>query len=374
MLYGEETVKKQQDVVSILAETDASVSEEWFPDKNKSLKRTVPLILLGLLIFVVYLYFFVDIPEMLETIQQIDVFYFSLAIVVVLLNMLAYSLTWQYLLRPLSIKVSFMKTMLITWVGTFVEFFVPSESIGEDVSKSYFMIKESGENAGKVVASVLGQRIMSMLVTLVILIICTFSLFTLQIEIPTVVSFLIALISVGIAVPLVFILLLCKKEHMSHKLIDLLIRFGVFISRGRLNLESLKSRAKNSLESFHQSVNILGENPRSLVLPMFFAFSSYFLSVLVSYLVFVSLGYTVSFLMLTIVYSLSRSLQSVPTMLPGEVGFIEIVMTSLYIALLGSQATVVSAAATVLSRILWVWLRLLLGFIALQWILRRGLL
>ena len=192
--------------MSILAETDASVSEEWFPDKNKSLKRTVPLILLGLLIFVAYLYFFVDIPEMLETIQQIDVFYFSLAIVVVLLNMLAYSLTWQYLLQPLSIKVSFMKTMLITWVGTFVEFFVPSESIGEDVSKSYFMTKESGENAGKVVASVLGQRIMSMIVTLVILIVCTFSLFTLQIEIPTVVSFLIALISVGIAVPLVFIL------------------------------------------------------------------------------------------------------------------------------------------------------------------------
>ena len=236
------------------------------------------------------------------------------------------------------------------------------------------MIKESGEKAGKVVASVLGQRIMSMLVTLIILIVCTFSLFTYQIEIPAAVSFLIALISIGTAIPLIFILLLCKKEHLSYRLIDLLIRFGVFISRGRLNLESLRSKAKNALESFHQSVNILGENPRSLVLPMFFALLSYFLSVLVSYFVFVSLGYYVSFVMLTIVYSLSRSLQSVPTMLPGEVGFIEIVMTSLYIALLGPQAAVVSAAATVLTRVLWVWFRLPLGFIALQWILRRGLL
>ena len=121
--------------MGIVVETEASIDSEWFPDRKNSLKRSVPLLLIGLLIFVAYLYFFVDIPEMLVIIQQIDIFYYLLATVVVLLNMLAYSLTWQYLLRPLSIKVSFIKTMLITWVGAFVEFFVPSESIGEDVLK-----------------------------------------------------------------------------------------------------------------------------------------------------------------------------------------------------------------------------------------------
>jgi len=357
-----------------VVETDASVSSEWLPEKSKALRRTVPLLLVGLLIFIAYLYFFVDIPEMLITIQQIDLFYYSLAIAVLLLNMLAYSLTWHYLLRPLSIKVSFKKTMIITWVGAFVEFFVPSESIGEDVSKSYLMTKESGENTGKVVASVLGQRIISMVVTLIILIVCSLSLFILQYAIPASVSFLILLISVGTAIPLIFILLLCKKEQLSHRLIDLLLRFGVFISRGRLNLDSLRSKAENALESFHQSIELLGKNPRSLVQPMFLSLVSYFLSVLVSYFVFVSLGYTVSFVLLTIVYSLSRSLQSIPTMLPGEVGFIEPIMTSLYIALLGPQAAAISAAATVLTRVLWVGLRLPLGFIAFQWIRRRGLL
>jgi len=357
-----------------VVETDASVSSTWLPEKRKTIRRTAPLLLIGLLIFVAYLYFFVDIPEMLITIQQIDIFYYSLAVAVLLLNLLAYSLTWQCLLRSLSINVSFKKTLLITWVGAFVEFFVPSESIGEDVSKSYLMTKESGENTGKVVASVLGQRIISMVVTLIVLIVCSLSLFILQYNIPSIVSTLILLISVGTAIPLVFILLLCVKEQLSHRLIDLLLRFCVYISRGRLNLDSLRSKAKNALGSFHQSIDILGKNPRSLVQPLFFSLVSYFLSVLVSYFVFVSLGYTVSFVLLTIVYSLSRSLQSIPTMLPGEVGFIEIVMTSLYIALLGPQAAVVSVAATVLIRVLWVGLRLPLGFIALRWILRRGLL
>ena len=355
-------------------EPDASESTEWLPEKSKTLRRTVPLLLVGLVIFVAYLYFFVDIPEMIVTIQQINIFYYSLAIAVLLLNMLAYSLTWHYILRPLSIKVSFMKTMMITWVGAFVEFFVPSESIGEDVSKSYLMAKESGENTGKVVASVLGQRIISMVVTLIVLIVCSLSLLSSQYAIPSSVSILMALVSVGTAIPLIFIFLLCVKEQLSHRLIDLLLRFCVFISRGRLNLENLRSKAKNALESFHQSIGFLGKNPRSLIQPLFFALASYFLSVLVSYFVFASLGYTVSFVLLTIVYSLSRSLQSIPTMLPGEVGFIEPVMTSLYIALLGPPAAALSAAATVLTRVLWVWLRLPLGFIALQWIRRRGLL
>lgn len=357
-------------------EPNASKSSNWLPEKRKTLRRTIPLLLVGLLIFFAYLYFFVDIPEMLITMQKIDVFYYLLAIVVLLLNMVAYSFTWHSILGPLSIKVSFMKTMLITWVGTFVEFFVPSESIGEDLSKSYFMAKESGENTGKVVASVLGQRIISLLVTLIVLITCSIWLLNAQYLLPSSVSILMVLISVGTAIPLFFILLLCIKEQLSRKLIDLLLRFCVFVSRGRLNLERLRSKANNSLEGFHQSMCFLRNNPRSLIQPLFFAMASYLLSVLVSYFVFISLGYTVSFVLVTIVYSLSRSLQSVPTMLPGEVGFIEIVMTYLYTDLLalGPQAAAISAAATVLTRVLWVWLRLPLGFIALQWIIHKGLL
>ena len=145
-----------------MVETSDSVNEEWFPKKHKSLKRTVPLLLIGLTIFAAYLFFFVDIEELLITLQEIDIFYYLLALAGVLLNILTYSMTWQRLLQPLSIKVPFKTTLLTTCVGYLVEFFVPSESIGEDVSKSYLMAKESGENTGKVIASVLGQRIISM--------------------------------------------------------------------------------------------------------------------------------------------------------------------------------------------------------------------
>jgi len=356
-----------------VVEVNDSMGKNWLP-KEKTFKRTVPLLIVGLLIFVVYLYFFVDLPELLTAFQQINIWYYLLAVAGVMINLVTYSLTWQYLLKPLSIKVGFKTTLLISWVGNFVEFFVPSESIGEDVSKSYLMAKASKENAGKAIASVLGQRIISMLVTVIILVACAVSLFFMNFEIPASVSFLIFLISVGTVIPLLFIVLLCKKEKLSHKIIDLLIRFCVWVARGRLNLEDLREKAKNSLESFHHSMGIFAKNPKILILPLVFSLISYFFSVLVSYFVFASLGYfNISFVLLTIVYSLSRSFQSIPTMLPGEVGFLEIVMTSLYIALLGPQASAISAASTVLTRVLWVWLKVLLGFGALQWAVRKQL-
>lgn len=335
-------------------------------EKRVNIKRIVPFLLIGLLIFIGYLYFFVDIPEMLTIIQRVDLFYYLLAVAVLLLSMLAYSLTWQYFLRPLSINVPFKKTFLFTWVGVFVDLLIPAESISGDASKAYLMSKDSGENAGKVVASVVSHRILSMIITLSTLIISSISLFILQYELPAFVSNLILLVAVGTTISLIFIFLLCLKEQLTQKLIDLLLRFSAFISRGRLKLASLRSKAKKASRAFNQSIEVLGRNPRSLVRPVFFSIAAWFLSVLLSFLVFVSLDHPVSFVLITIVYSISNAIQNIPIGVPGEVGLVEIVMTSLY-GLLGVPLGI-SAAATVLIRVLWVWFRLLLGFVAVQWI------
>ncbi len=340
-------------------------------EKRVTMKKTIPFLLIGLLIFIAYLYFLahvqaLDIPEMLMIIQSVDPFYYLLAVTVLLLNMLAYSLTWQYFLRPLSVNVPFRKTFIFTWIGVFVDLLVPAESISGDASKAYLMSKDSGENAGKVVASIVSHRILSMIITLGSLIISLLSLFILKYELPALVLILVLLVAAGTSVSLFFIFLLCIREQLTQKLIDLLLRFLSFVLRGRLKLTSLKSKARKALIAFHQSIEVLGKNPRSLVRPVFLSILAWFLSILLSYLVFVSLNHPVSFVLLTIVYSISVTIQNIPIGVPGEVGLLEIVMTSLY-SLLGVPLGV-SAAATVLIRVLWVWFRLLLGFVAIQWI------
>jgi uncharacterized protein (TIRG00374 family) len=97
-----------------------------------------------------------------------------------------------------------------------------------------------------------------------------------------------------------------------------------------------------------------------------FAIISWLFSIFISYFVFVSLGQEVDFVLITIVYSVSVNVQAIPLGIPAEIGLVEIVMTSLY-GLLGVEAGV-AAAITVLIRLLTVWLRIIIGFVTVQWI------
>ena len=336
------------------------------PEKRVLMKRTLPFLLVGLLIFIAYLYFFVNIPKMIATFKGINLFYYSLAVVVLLLNAVFSALVWQYFLRPLSINVSFRKTFLFDFIGTFVDILVPAESISGDASKAYLMSKDSGEDAGKVVASVVGYRILSMIITLSSLIIGSTSLFILQYKLPLFVLNLILLVAIGTTISLVFLFLLCSKEQLTQKIIDSLLRFSNFLLRGRLKLTSLRSKTREALRAFYQSIEFLGGNLRSLVWPVVFSVVAWLLSVLLSFFVFVSLDHPISFSVVLIVYSISCAIQTIPVGVPAEVGLIEIVMTSLY-AMLGVPIGI-SAAATVLIRIITVWFKFFMGFVAFQWV------
>ena len=335
-------------------------------EKGLSLKRTVPFLLIGILIFLVYLYFFADISQTIAIIQGVDLFYYSIAVAVLFLIMIINALTWQYFLRPLLVKVSFRKTFLFTWIGVFADLLVPAESLSGDASKVYLMTKESGENAGKVVASVVSHRILAMIISLGSLIFSSIILYAIQYELPAFVLNMVLIIIVGTGVALFFISLCILKETLTQRIIDAVIRFLAFVSRGRLKLDSMRTKATNVLSAFHGSIVVLLKNPKNLVAPVFFSLVSWIFSILLSYLVFVSLGQQVDFVLITIVYSISVNIQSIPIGIPAEVGLVEIVMTSLY-GLLGVDAGI-AAAATVLIRLLTVWLRIIIGIVAVHWI------
>src|SRR4030066_1227559 len=83
---------------------------------------------------------------------------------------------------------------------------------------------------------------------------------------------------------------------------------------------------------------MLIEHPKKLVSPFLFLFVSWLFDLLIAVLVFFSigsLGVTISFPAIVIVYSIIIGIQNIPLGIPGEVGLVEIVMTTLY-TLLGS--------------------------------------
>jgi uncharacterized membrane protein YbhN (UPF0104 family) len=80
-----------------------------------------------------------------------------------------------------------------------------------------------------------------------------------------------------------------------------------------------------------------------------------------------SIGYTeISWTAILVVSAIFVAVKSIPIGVPFEIGLPEITLTTLFI-LFGVPAQV-SATATILSRLLTLWLRFFIGFGAQQWI------
>ena len=338
-------------------------------EKRLLIKRGAPFLLISLLIFILYL-FFVGIENIVMVLQQIDPIYYLLATLSVLLNMLFYSLAWQSLLNLLSIEVPFQKTFLYTWVGTFVDLLVPAESVSGEISRVYLMSKETSENAGKIVASVVSHRVLTMAITLGSLIIGS-AFFILKYEPIVSVVIFITVIAVCTTVSLALLVYLSLTKRATGRIVDWIVHLLVRIFRGRWKLTRLKSQARKMLEAFHQGINVLGRHPKGLIWPVTFSILAWFFSMFLTFLVFVSLGeYGILLSAIIIVYSISAAIQGIPVGVPGMTGFVQIMMASLYTLLLLPQniSHATTVTATMLVWIITFWFKLFVGFVAVQWV------
>jgi len=336
-----------------------------------SLKRTGFLLIVGgLFVFLLYLYFFVPFADFAVVIRQADPFFYSLAFGAMILSAAFYSLTWQGLLHLLSVKSSFLKTFQFIWVGSFVDLLVPAESISGDISRIYLMSKESGENAGKVVASVIGHRILAMTITLAGLVIST-TYFVVKYNPPMLVMEFVGVIGAGTLVSMILIFYLSKRRRATAKVVNWVIRLLVRLSRGRWQFERLKKQAEKMLKAFHDGIDNLGVRRGRLVLPVSLAIVAWLFDLLIAVFVFRALNAQISFSAVVIVYSISVAIQTIPIGVPGEVGVLDVIMATLY-TLLGIPIAV-SAVATVLIRALTLWARLLIGGLTVQWLGIKGL-
>lgn len=332
--------------------------------------------MVGLLVFILYLNFFVPFggsEGFLATIQKANPFYYSLAFIALLLSVAFYSLTWHNLLKLLSVKTSFMKAFQFIWIGTFVDILVPAESLSGDASRIYLMSKESGENPGKVVASVVGHRILSGVVTVGGLVISSVYY---VLKYPPSLLFM-AFIGIVVAISIVSLSLLfylSTHRQTTERIVNWVVKLLSRLSRGRWRLDHLKSSAEKMLTAFHVGIVALGERPKGLVMPAFLAIMAWFFDVLIAVLAFYSLGslgVQISLSKIVIVYSIMIGIQTIPIGIPEGMGLPEISMTALYTWF--GVLPAMSAAATILIRVLTLGVKLLIGFIAVQWLGIKGL-
>ena len=179
-----------------------------------------------------------------------------------------------------------------------------------------------------------------------------------------------SLIGLGTLLTLALIFYFSRKRQATTKIAAWIAGSLARLSRGRWKFERLKHSAEKMLKAFHDGIDTLIAQKSRLVLPVSLSIFAWALDLLISVFVFQALDALRSFSLVAIVYSISVAIQTIPIGVPGEVGVLDIVMTSLY-TLLGVDITI-AAVATVLIRILTLWLRLLIGGLTVQWLGIKG--
>jgi len=276
-------------------------------------------------------------------------------------------------MRALSVRVSIGKTYAFMWVSIFIDSIIPAESVSGEISRAYLMSKEPNAETGKVVVSLVIHRVIMVLITIATLLVGALVLFISNYPLTILVMYLIWLVTiVGVAF-LSSIFVLCLKEKWMEKLVDLLLRIVVRIFRGRWRLEELREKALVELRHFYDGLATLKNNLKHFIGPLVFSFVSWVFSVLVSILVFAALGFSVNWVLMSIivvVFSLSIMIKSVPIGVPAEVGLPELAMAILYTELGGPLGitTALASAITILTRLVSFAFKFAVGFVATQWV------
>jgi len=165
-----------------------------------------------------------------------------------------------------------------------------------------------------------------------------------------------------------FLILLCIKETWAMKIVNGILGFVEFLSRGRWKLAKIREDAHKAARIFHESMKQIGRTPKILAESVLLFVLSWVASVSVPYFVFLAIGFPVDWSAILVTSTIVSAIKSIPIGVPFEVGLPEIVMTTLYGLVSPAATTQIAATVTVLIRILTLWLIFFIGFMAQQWL------
>lgn len=329
--------------------------------------KTLLLPIIGLAAFFIYIYVFnVDIQEIIAEIGRINLQFYVIAAIISVLDVFFFALTWHSLLSFLRVKFSVLKSFALVWVSIFIDTLIPAESISGELARIYYVNKEQDGTAGKATASVVAQRLIGTGVVLATLLGGTIILL-LQSLLSGMILELILFLATIMSVLFALILILCFREEWTFRIVDRLISFAEWISRGRWKLTKLREEVVEIHKAFHTAIKEYVHAPKTIAIAASCTITSWILSVLVFYFTFLAVGYTqISLAAIVVVTSIFISVKSIPIGVPFEVGLPEITLTTLFVIF--GVPGIISATVTILTRLLTLWLRFFIGFGAQQWL------
>jgi glycosyltransferase 2 family protein len=332
-----------------------------------TIKRSMIFMVIGLVVFALYLYYFVGISQILDVIKNLNstqyAFYYSLAILAVLGSVFCWSAAWNSILRTLSVHISYRKSYLYYWVGNFADLILPCAAVCGELTRFYLVKKETSESYGAIASSAVTNRLIAYaIVTTGLYIGAAYVLF--RPNVPPLITNIFILLIAGDTAYMVVLLLLAFSKGSSDKLAAVYFKIIKRIRPSKATPDNLM-KTKQTLASFYNGFQIFRDKPRYLIRPFIFHTLAYVLGLLVFVFIFYALGIPAASPGFYIaVYFIATSFQDASASL--SVGSLDILLSTIFI--LYGISTGNSGVAAVILRSALFWFPLLVGFICVQFV------
>lgn len=320
----------------------------------------------GLVVFLLYLYFFVGFGQILTVIEHVNmaeyaVLYFG-AIGAMLLVMFFWVVSWRHLLGCYSNKLSLKNAFMYYWIGYFSDMVIPGQGVCGEVTRMYLAGKDTKGNYGEVAACGIANRIVAYTVVTVGLSVGLIYLLVFSVM-PDYVTFILLIAWVGSVIHVGVLLYLALSDKAVQRIAGLFFKIMKLFRLKKYASEERQQKTFESLSMFHEASRFFSKNPRRLILPFGFQICAYVLSITVYVLILSTLGVSPMFIdFFIVVYFLAGALQDASAVF--SVGAVEIILTSVFV-FYGFEAAS-SGVAVAMLRSVTFWFPVVVGYILVQ--------
>lgn len=322
--------------------------------------KALILILVGLGILAVMV-LFIGPAKIEDAIKMANPWYIILAII---LQFITYGLwTWRWSINIQAVGLSVKKLHLLPMlmVGLAVNNITPSARGGGEPVRGYILSKYTSSSFEKSFATVIADRALDT-IPFIVLAVITLVAAASHLNLPRY-----GLYSIIIAVVVLvagFLVLL----YMSFNL-EFGRKVSLWITRvikrfSRKDHSQLEEKALKAIHGFQNSMRTMGKDKNVLIYGLGLSFLIWFMEILRVYIIFAAFNVDVSLLVIAEVFIISTLIGFIP-LLPGGLGAVDGLMIVLFSA--SGVPSSVSAAATILERLISFWMTTIIGLACLPY-------
>ena len=303
--------------------------------------------------------YFIGIDEVIRALELSDLWFVLLAIVLQIFTYFLYTWRWSIINKTADMNLGIRKLIPMVLVSLAVNNITPSGRGGGEPVRAYLLAKEGHYKFEDTFATVIADRALDTFPFVILAILTIIGIiisFSLDI---TLIAFLVICVG-AITAAVILLLYVCINEAFGVKLTSWIIRI---VRKFYKNFnEDTEKRIVDAVIAFQARMNALLREKDILYYALPLSFIIWIFEILRVYVVFLAFGANVSPVLIGEVFILASFVGMIP-LLPGGLGAVDGIMILFY-ASAGITASI-SAAATVVERLISFWMTTFIGLIFL---------